>query len=309
MSRTSLKTEVIARLFAARWDESSGTLSRAQVTLTEVQTAIQEVNAAHPDKTPLSDKNPANFLKDIVRNRNSANRHWPATVLTHGYTGEQRVGGGYSFEFIRIEEGQTLPFPAANAFGPTALTPRHEVESISLPLASRRLGRDDEPWLIQVLVRQRVLETHFSLHSPLRIVQFDHLQMGVKLNRTEIDALFLAIEKLDPPGGGYDEIIVTCEAKGLRDDILPRQIKEQVKAVFRLHGVTQERAIPVAVKAIGTSEVYVVEFQPIAKSEALDEISLVLASEAMLPVPTAHSRHRVGAATTTWYAATQPALK
>ena len=99
------------------------------------------------------------------------------------------------------------------------------MESVSLPLASRRLGRGDEPWLIQVVARLRVVESHFSLVSRRSVRQLDLLQLNVKLSGTEIDALFLAQEEVAP--GVFEEVIVTCEAKGIRDDILEDQILKQ----------------------------------------------------------------------------------
>lgn len=51
----------------------------------------------------------------------------------------------------------------------------------------------------------------------------DHLQMGIKQAQSEIDALFLALEGTVLQHE-KNEIIVTCEAKGRVDDILPGQI-------------------------------------------------------------------------------------
>ena len=77
---------------------------------------------------------------------------------------------------------------------PGEQTPRVKIETISMPLATRRLGRKDEPWLIQVLVKLRIIETHMALFSNRKIIQLDHLQMNMKLSKTEIDALFLRLK-------------------------------------------------------------------------------------------------------------------
>src|SRR5439155_23964602 len=116
---------------------------------------------------------------------------------------------------------------------PTAETPVLPITSAVIPLASRRLGRSDEPWLIQVCVRLRVVETHISLFSPLaeRVVMVDHLQNSVKLRRSEIDAIFLVTEEVD---GEQRELIATCEVKVRREDLTMDQVLRQPKAVFLL---------------------------------------------------------------------------
>lgn len=123
--------------------------------------------------------------------------------------------------------------------------PRHKIESLSLPLASRRLGRRDEPWLVQVLIKLRVIETHLAMFSQRKIVQLDHLQMSVKLRKSEIDALFLALEHEDPAHPeSVHEVIVCCEAKQMHDDILEDQMLGHVEAVFKAKGVQQDLALP-----------------------------------------------------------------
>lgn len=288
------KPYVIERIFRERWNDDTQTLSNPLVTFDDLQAAIAAHNLEHPDKI-LSTGNPANFFKDIVRYRTSANRNWPAYVLEHGYTARPVVGNRRSFEFVRLDEGQAEPFPVIESLQPKESTPRHVIESVSLPLASRRLGRSDESWLIQVLVRLRVLETHFAIYSPHRIVQLDHLQIGVKLHKSEIDALFLAVAdnseaaELDDENRGAEvapqlsEIIVTLEAKGRREDILLPQVKGQLSAVFTQSAITQDVAIAVAAKAIGPSQVYLVEFQAVLREQAdlLPEVDLEVASEAV----------------------------
>lgn len=289
----SRKTAIIKMLFEERWDARHSTLTRSLVTLDEVVQAIRRQNLAHPNvpgkpKTELSDRNPANFLKDFIRKRRSANQNWPKSVLERGYTARQRTGGNSCFEFVPLAEGQTEPFPDRTP-APTEKTPRFQIESISLPLASRRLGRGDEPWLVQVLVRLRVIETHLALVSKRRVLQLDHLQMSVKLRESEIDALFLATEASDDNPDRPREVIVCCEAKGLGDDILEHQLLGHVQAAFKSKGVTQDLALPIAVKAIGTSKVHVIEFDVVARADAADAESLSIVSDAVFelvpPVP------------------------
>jgi len=141
---------------------------------------------------------------------------------------------------------------------------------------------------MQVLVRLRVIETHLSLFSGRKVVQIDHLQMGMKLgSRSEIDAIFLALEEMD--SGGLREVIVCCEAKGRRDDLLEDQLLSQIRAVFSMGEVVQEVVIPMGIKVVGPSEVYVAEFDEVARAAAPAMTSLSVVSEAVYklvpPVP------------------------
>jgi len=217
------KTEIIQSLFETRFNTTTKKLSSTVVTLEEVSAAINANNLAHPTLVPMSTRNPANFFKDFIRKHKSANRNWPRRIFEAGYTAVQVTSEGRCFEFIAILPGQTVPFPLDVVPGPTDKTPHHRIESLSIPLASRRLGRNDEPWLVQVLVRLRVLETHLALCSKRSIIQLDHLQTNVKLSGAEIDALFLATE------GNSRELMVCCEAKGIRDDVIASQILGQVR--------------------------------------------------------------------------------
>lgn len=254
---SSKKTEILEDLFAQRISAASGEVQNSIVTLQDVSEAIDRFNDRNPQST-MSNRNPANFFKDFIRVRVNANKNWPASILRAGYTARQVTSSNACFEFIRMESGQLEPFPTPTFAQPTLATPVHLIESVSLPLASRKLGRNDEPWLIQVVTRLRIVEAHFSLVSTRSIKQLDLLQMNVKLAGTEIDALFLAHEETSP--GQFEEIIVTCEAKGGRDDILEDQILRQAKAPFSMKQVTQSRVIPIAVKCVAPSTIYVVEF-------------------------------------------------
>ena len=160
------------------------------MSLDDVSDGIDAYNIAHG--ATHSTNNPANFFKDFIRVRLRANANWPSSVLRAGYTGRQLTEGGACFEFVALTEGQTEAFPPVDFAQPSDSTPRYQIESVSLPLASRRLGRKDEPWMIQVIARLRIVESHFSLSSGRAIKQLDLLQLNVKLSGTEIDALFLA---------------------------------------------------------------------------------------------------------------------
>lgn len=276
---SSRKTPVIESLFNSRWDPETNTLSDPYVTLAQVEAAIVEYNAANPNRT-LSTRNPANFFKDFIRKKRSANSNWPRSVLARGYTARQITGENLCFEFIPLDPEQTEPFPI-RIYMPSHDAPKHKIQSASMSLASRRLGRSDEAWLIQVLVKLNVIETHLSLYSARPIIQVDLLQTNVKQARTEIDALFLAFEGSGDDDGLFNEILITCEAKGRRDDILEDQIIAQVTAVFRMTAVTQDVVIPIAVKSVRPSEVHIVQFGSIQRSEASDLSELSIHREAV----------------------------
>lgn len=189
----SNKTAIIEALFDKRWRGPKKPLSNPIVTLAQVQVSIRAHNKANPTNK-LSTRNPANFFKDFIRKKKSANKNWPKSVLTRGYTGRQVTGKGLCFEFIPLQRGQTDPFPASG-IRPSRNAVHHKIQSASMPLASRRLGRKDEAWLIQVLSRLHVIETHIALHSSRPFLQVDLLQTNVKLSGAEIDAPFLGLEQ------------------------------------------------------------------------------------------------------------------
>jgi hypothetical protein len=272
------RTVVVERLFNQKV-ASDGTLPDPIVTLDEVELELRRYADEHPDES-VGVKNFANFFKDFVRNINSANQWWPSSVLNAGFTGRQRTGSGASFEFVCIASGH----PAfCHTAAPNEHTPRQRIESASLPYESRQLGRVSEPWLMQVMVRLRVVETHLTLFSKRSVVQVDHLQMDLKLAKSQIDALYLALEE----SGNY--AVVSCEAKGERDDILEDQILNQVRDVFRIPGMKHDLVIPLAIKTIGPSEVYIAEFSAVRKCDCEELESLTVASDAIYelvpPVP------------------------
>ena len=109
----------------------------------------------------------------------------------------------------------------------------------------------------------------------------------MKLAKTEIDALFLAHEETSP--GVFQEVIVTCEAKGKTDDILEDQILRQAKAPFGMKQVSQDVVIPIAVKCVNPSEIYVVEFDAVDRNSYTDLDELTISCDSLFeirpPVP------------------------
>lgn len=139
----SEKTPIIEWLFDQNYNAKAGKLNKTVMTLVDVQDAIRHFQKHHGSK--LSDKNPANFMKDIVRGQN-ASRNWPEKLTKLRWTAIQSPGEGNVFEFVQFAPKQTEPFP--DIYKPTLKTARYVVQSVSLPLYSRTLGREDEPWLI-----------------------------------------------------------------------------------------------------------------------------------------------------------------
>lgn len=284
----SHKTAIIEMLFDDRWDAASGVLSRPIVTLSDISAAIDKYNKSLPSKSKkLSKHNPANFFKDFFRRKDSANRNWPSSVWSKGYAARQLTGSGNAFEFVRIFQGQSEPFPISTATYPRSpQAPHLELQSLSMLPIARSLGRRDETWLMQVAVQLNLIETHFALCSIFKseLQHVSHLQIGIKLRHTEIDGLYLA-QFLDG-----SEAIITLEAKGRKDDILEEQVLAQVKAVLSMEAFTGKKCIvPMAIKIIGDSEIYVVEYESIDIGRNAPGAITPIASEAVYrlkpPVP------------------------
>lgn len=280
------KTEIILRLFQKRWNAATGELSNPVVTIVEIRQEYEAYQARRGKE--VENTNPPAFMKDFLRKRARANANWPPEVFAAGYTARQVTGDGRNFVFVPIVPGQTEPFPSTAPAPPADITP-HKISSVSMPLASRRLGRGDEPWLIQVSVRLHVVETYFALFSAKRatVRQVDHLQNALKLRRTEIDALFLGIEESTP--GTTREFMITCEAKRLGEDIISEQVLAQAKAVFTLDNVNQEFVVPIALKSISASMIHVVEYEAVRREDAEELDALTIVNQAVFelvpPVP------------------------
>lgn len=260
---------MIYRLFEKHGDAQTGNIVDPNVTTSQVQDAIRETNSQ--GITDLSDRNPANFLKDLIRHK-SANDHWPDELKKLRITARQSTGNGMCFQFVRYKEGQTDAFP--DRFQIDESTHLHDVESVSMPLESRRLGRSDEPWLTQVAVKLRLIETHLALFSQHAVRQVDHLQMSVKLRKTEIDALYLAHLK-GTSAGQFERMLVCCESKQNNERILEEQVESQMRAAFDTTDISIVCPIAmVATRHEGSRGVHVVEFQSLKRNEVPDFLEL-----------------------------------
>lgn len=274
----SQKTIVIEYLFNMHWDEESGELKKSIMTLQDVAEAIRACNEASGQN--LQSNNPANFMKDLLRGAN-ASKNWPESVAQKRYTAEQRTGTGDCFEFVPYQDAQIEPFP--EAFKVNLKAQRIQIQSISLPAITKSLGRSDETWLIQTAINLRVVETHFAVAAAHRMIELSHLQMGIKLKATEIDALFLGksgnISDVQADLNALEPILITCEAKQSKDPFITSQIIQQVRAAFETTNLNC--VVPIGLKAIKNVGFYLVEFEEVRRGDLGQFDELSLASEAI----------------------------
>ena len=66
----SQKTQVIEHLFEKHWEAANGALDKTLMSLDDVAQAIRECNKLYG--STLSDRNPANFMKDLLRGANAS---------------------------------------------------------------------------------------------------------------------------------------------------------------------------------------------------------------------------------------------
>jgi hypothetical protein len=269
--KRTAKSIVIERIFNQRWNSATNSLRVDRVTIKDVSQAIKQFNKKPPiGMKAISDGNPANFFKDFVRVTSSANRNWPETILRRGYTARQETGGGGSFRFVRLPAGQMTAFEEAPQHYPRldGKECRFRIQSLSLDVKSRLLGRRDESWLMQVAVKLKLVQSHLALCSENKFVEVSDLQQNIKQSGAEIDGLFLG--KITP----HDAMLITLEAKGRKDDILEDQIAAQVSAIMRMKRIHKNLAaiagdvnnfyvLPMAMKVIDNSVVYMAEYEPV----------------------------------------------
>ncbi|SFQ64531.1 hypothetical protein SAMN03159489_04619 [Pseudomonas sp. NFPP07] len=255
----SEKTIIIERIFDTLYDEKTKTFSRTLVSAADVQDAKRYCAEHHGIKMKLNG-NPFNFMKDIVRGK-SASKIWPQRLKDLEIGGVQRTGDGAIFEFVHGMAGALDSLD--EDFLPSDSTPSFPVQSLSLPLASKALGRTDESWLLQVAVNLRIIESHFAnaTNSQIEVLELTHLQMDIKLRKVQIDALFRALHAA--PDGSQSDVLITVEAKQGNQRILTEQIGRQVIAAFE--STDTELVIPVAIAAIKNKGIYVVEFAAVTR--------------------------------------------
>ena len=254
----SAKNHVFQALFNARYDPATGRVANPLVTLEEVADAIRAL--VQEGRIELSDRNPANFIKDYLR---SARRNaiWPAPIREAGYTARQRTGVGQCFEFFPIPAGQE-PFP--DDFLPTGNEPTFILQTLSLPVTTREIVRVDEQSLAQIAVKLHLLE-HFLASSPNAlgngIREITHLQNNVKLRSSEIDALYKAVAHVD---GSTRTGAIAVEVK-IGEPIIAEQIEKQALAILADHSF--EFCIPVIVKRTRKGEIVLIQLAPVGRED------------------------------------------
>jgi hypothetical protein len=249
----SEKTLVIENLFLERHDPITGDLTDEIVTLEQVSAAIREWGGS------LSDRNPANFMKDVVRSPNR-NEVFPGSVVAAGWTARQDPGDGHCFRFMPLPPGQTTAFLTTYP-DPALVTNPHSVQSLSLPPASRTFGRPHETWLTHVVTNLAVVHTHLALNSPLELLGLELLQSNVELGKAEVDAIYLSTTN------GGANFLVSCEMKGPREVLDEDQIERGAGRVAETSGGAS--VVPMGVKALDGGLIWIVEFDmsfpPLAK--------------------------------------------
>lgn len=307
--KESKKKEVIEILIEGLWPTGTPKPEGPMIVINDnVVSAITERNKRYTaPKDKLSTNNPANFLKDFIRHT-TCNENWPQRLWDERITARQRYGDKQVLEFVSWRDGDDRPFPDRFDPKPGEEIPVLAFEALSIPREARALGREDEPWLIQVIVSQRLINTHFSVvasRAGLHVDTLAHLQMSVK-TQPEIDATFVAgVKGKDDEGKDIEyRAYVTGEAKQIGERILEDQIREQVAKAFEITRELQgaeaiHAVIPVAFKVIrypiepgavdSRRGIYLAQFKPIMRSEfdkkygdksKLHEMPLVLQSKA-----------------------------
>lgn len=255
---SSYKTEVIRQLFYERYDKATRTISEDLVSLGQVSEAIAKWGDG------ASTKNPANFMKDIVRSPNR-NNLFPEDVAETGWTARQEMGTttdrtGGCFRFVPLPSGQTTAF-LNNEPDPSMLQNPHAIQSLSLNTMSRRFGRPHETWLTHVATTLGVIHTHLALYGSQELIGLELLQTNIALGDGEVDALLLGTLK------DSSAVLVSCEMKGPREVLDEDQIERGAKLVADSDPTIP--VIPVGVKALKGGHIWVVEFNsgfpPLAK--------------------------------------------
>lgn len=258
----SAKTAVFEHLFFVTKGYVAGQpIQFPVVTFDEVTAAIIATNPAlvAAGTKLLKTGNPANFWKDITRT--NPNGIWPARVLAAGYTGVDGIGQGAhaSFRFVPLPPGQSVAFPPAPTPSAGALGQLIVLESVSMPLATKALGRTDENWLAQVGARLRVIESHFAVSSATSAAEVTFLQTGVKLGDGEVDAAYSLV---DQTGQSW---LLAVEAKGRGERIHVPQVLRAAAQLLdgaRVRRQQIQGVIPMALKIVDRSKLHVLEFDP-----------------------------------------------
>lgn len=261
---TSLKTPVIEWIFFhLKYDAATRSLRDPVVTGEDIEKGITATGVN------LQTSNPPNFWKDLTRSgARGLEKNWPSSVSQCGYGATDAIGHGprAAFLFVQVPVGQVVPAHDFVTFN-THLPP-HKLQSLSMPIAMRGLGRRSENWHAQVAHRLDVVASYFALCSPRNIAPYavnevNFLQTGIKVKRAEIDASFSVATN----DGAW---LVAAEIKGKREEFYLPQVKRaalELEETARSGSDSMLKAItgviPVGIKVVGKSQLWVVEFEPV----------------------------------------------
>lgn len=238
----SEKTAIIEALFDERYRNGTIPQRKRLITLKQVSAAIRKARSA--GTSTLSDRNPANFMKDIVR-KETRNEVFPGSVVERGWTAQQATGKGNCFRFIPLPPDQATAF---KVIVPPARVLRepHPIQSLSLAYEVRRYGRRDESWLTQVVTDLGLVQTHFALHHGDDVAGLALLASHIKLGRGEVDALYYGVDHAD------DRYLLACEMKGRNEVMDEDQILNVAETLAAAPATRNASAavIPVGVKVI-----------------------------------------------------------
>lgn len=264
----SAKTQVIDWIFNAKYDVCLGTLSDPVVTMDDIADGIEKTGAK------LSASNPANFWKDLTRSGAAGlNRNWPPSVFQHGYAGGDAIGHSERavFMFVPVEEGQEEPFIDEVPYDENL--PVTKLQSLSMPQVMKALGRGGENWHAQVSDRLNVVSSFFALYSPRnieprRVDEVNFLQTGIKMREGETDAAFSLL-------ADDGQWLVSVEVKGKSEQLHLPQIARAAYALESTVKTSKDAAlgtivgvIPLGIKVVGPSRLWVVEFSPVSKPDS-----------------------------------------
>lgn len=260
----SEKTGVIEWIFLNRkYDATRRELLDPIVTMDDITHGITVT------KAKLRKNNPANFWKDLTRGGSAGlNRNWPKRVFELGYAGGDAIGHGEHavFQFVRVKDGQETPFVEEFPFDPKL--PAIKLQSLSMPQAMKLLGRPGENWHAQVADRLNVVSSFFALVSPRNtppknVHEVNFLQTGIKMKEGETDAAFSLL-------ADDGQWLVSVEVKGRAEEFHLPQIARAASALLKAARASKTSTlgdiagvIPLGMKVVGKSKLWVVEFAPV----------------------------------------------
>jgi len=265
---TSEKTRVIDWLFFNRkFDAKTGVLVEPVVTADDINEGIAATRA----RLKLGG-NRMNFWKDLTRGgAKSLNRNWPEKVFASGFTGRDAIGQapGAVFMFLPVAADQKSPFEDDESFDDQL--PIIPLQSLSMPQTMKALGRSGENWHAQVADRLNVVSSFFALCSPRNraprsVAEVNFLQTGIRMKGGETDAAF----RLLADDGQW---LVSAEVKGKREQFNYAQIARSSSGLE--HSIRRKElstlgdvagVIPLGIKVIGRSTLWLVEFEPVPHS-------------------------------------------